>query len=507
LVKKALFGGLLAVLVSFSVWADQISATQFKGLNNNENSVIIDPTEAQDLLNVDVTPGGKSVKKRSGYGVYKALGTSQAIHGGYHAFDGTGNDYQLWGSSTSLYGIVAGATPTQLVSSATLSSTWDCTDSQGSSYCVNSNRDAFIKTAGATISWFTTPLGTMVEATPDRVIVAGVSGSPNTLYVSQSNTFTNFVTGANPTDAFTEVIASPGSKLTHIRWGCGKLLWWKDQSFGYFDFDDQFTAQVKTVSDTIGTFDNTSAIDPGGQVWFRGQDGHTWMYDCSNLSKQSIDLTPNIQASGKRVSNLWTQTTQADFQTGSIVPSNNLSTTISVGDVIVSSFGATENSSTQWNSGTSSNLSLGTSSMTLSVTNGSIPNNGFESGNSNWTFTNGSVGTAVTGVNCTLSARSGTHMLQDIAASEPVGDTYTVALKTCSGTTLNTTTFVEADNSCTYTTRTLSSSGAVGKSVKIVLTNTTLATESAASDCFVNSGTNITFYTASDLTRGQRANA
>lgn len=305
-----------AFLLCTPLYADQVAVSQFKGLNNNENPVIIGNEFASDLLNVDVTPTGKSIKKRSGFGVYKALATSAPMHGGFHSFDSSGNDVQIWGSSTSLYGIVAGGTPIQLVSSATLNSTWDCTDTQGNSYCVDSSRDAFIRTDGTTMSWFTSPLGTMVESTPDRVIVAGVSGFPNTLYVSQSNTFTNFTTGVNATDAFTEVIASPGSKLTHIRWGCGKLLWWKDQSFGYFDFDDQYTADVKTISDSIGTFDNTSAIDPGGQVWFRGQDGHTWMYDCSSISKESIDITPNIQASGNRIANSWTQTTSVDFNNG-----------------------------------------------------------------------------------------------------------------------------------------------------------------------------------------------
>src|SRR6185295_3609685 len=158
-----------------------------------------------------------------------------------------------------------------IVSSATLSATLDCADTQGNAYCVNSARDFYIRTNGTTLGqWFTTPLGTMVEATPDRIAVAGVSASPNTIFISGSNAFTNFTAAPLTTDPFTEVIASPGSKLTHIRWGCQKLLWWKDQSFGYLDFDDQYSAQIKIISDTIGTVDNTSAIDPGGSVWFRG---------------------------------------------------------------------------------------------------------------------------------------------------------------------------------------------------------------------------------------------
>jgi len=325
---------LVAALLCAPVFGDQVAVSKFGLLNNNSPSVALDPSEAQDLLNVDLSPGGLSIKKRSGYGLYKALGTGQAVHGLYHAFDSTGNDYQLVGSSTSLYAVVADGSPRQIVSTATLNSTWDCADTQGNSYCVDSNRDVFLRTDGSTSTTYGSPLGTMVESTPDRVVVAGVSSAPNTLFVSQSNTFTNFTPGVNPTDAFQEVIAAPGSRLTHIRWGCGKLLWWKDASFGYFDFDDQFTAQVKTVSDNIGTFDNTSAIDPGGRVWFRGQDGHTWMYDCSALTKESIDITPDVLIAGKKTLNSWNQTTAADFGAGSGF-STHTDTTTTSGSVIL----------------------------------------------------------------------------------------------------------------------------------------------------------------------------
>lgn len=395
--------------------ADQIVVSKFGLLNNNNNSVTIDPSQAQDLLNVDVTPGGLSVKKRFGYGSYKTLLSGQALHGGYHFFNSSGNDVQLWGSSTTLYGITNDASPVTLISSATLNSTWDCTDTQQNAYCVNSNRNTFVKTDGATMTWYPAPLGTMIESTPDRVVVAGVSGNQNTLYISQSNTFTNFVVGVNPTDAFNEVIAAPGSRITDIRWGCGKLLWWKDASFGYFDFDDQFTAQVKTVSDIIGTIDNTSAIDPGGRVWFRGQDGHTWMYDCSVLTKQSIDITPDIQTSGKRVANSWTQTTQADWQAGTFLPAANFSTTLSPGDISLSSYSRVETSSGSWVGGSASQVNIGVSSLTLITNNdGSVNDPGFDTASfgTNYVATgNAGIASSYAGGSCTIVPQTGSSFM------------------------------------------------------------------------------------------------
>lgn len=374
---------LIFLAICSPVLADQIAINSCSYLNNNDNSLIISQTEAQDLLNVDCSAGGKSIRKRDGYGTYKTLGTGQAIHGVHHFYDSSGSDVMVIGSSTSLYGTVSDATATQLVSSATLNSTWDCTDTQGSAYCVTSSRDFYLRTTGAAIEWKTSPLGTMVMSTPDRNIVAGVSGSANTLFWSGSGAFTTFTTGINAADPFTEVIGSPGSKITHIRWGCNKVLWWKDQSFGYINGDNQTNLELKIVSDSIGTFDNTSSVDPGGDVWFRGQDGHVYRYDCSGLEKMTIDISSNIASSGRRTSNFLNVTTQADFQIGASSPSNpssSLNMTISAGDVQPGSFTVTENSSASgWGSGTASSVSVGASSITLTLNNsGNVTNNSFD---------------------------------------------------------------------------------------------------------------------------------
>lgn len=346
---------LLLCLIASPVIADQTVVGQFLGINNNDSSAVIGDNEAQDLLNVDLTPMGKSVKKRPGYGLYKALGTGQAIHGGHHFYNTGGSDVQVWGSSTSLYGITSDATPVQIISSATLNTTWDCADTQGHAYCVTSNRNLLLKTDGASITqWMTSPLGTMVTVTPDRLVVAGISGATNSLYFSQQNTFNNFTTGINEIDPFIEVIAAPGAAITHITWGCQKLLWWKNSSFGYITGDNQFNLGIVTVNDSIGTADNSSSIDPGGTVWFRGQDGHIYSYDCSALAKESIDITPLTQASAIRVANAWVQTTQADWQSGSVTtngPTIALSTAIAVGSIVPSSITIIDTSSVDFSSG------------------------------------------------------------------------------------------------------------------------------------------------------------
>ncbi len=490
--------------------ADQIANEQWGYLNNNESPAIIDPTQAQDLLNVDVSPNGKSIKKRSGYGLYKTIASGQPIHGGIHFYDGTGNDVQVWGSSTSLWGVVNDGTPTQLISSSTLNATWDCADSQGFAYCVNSSRDALIKTDGATKTWYTTPLGTMVAITPERLLIAGVGATPNTIAYSASNNFTNFTVGINASDASTEQIAAPGSKLTHIEYACGRWLWWKDQSFGYVLGTDQTNLKIVTVSNTIGTLDNSSAIDTSGNVYFRAQDGHGYRYDCTSLTKLTTDITPAIQTAGRRTSAIWTQTSLTDWQAGSISPTGQLSTSISNGDVIVSSFGVTQNSSTSWTSGTASNVTVYPSSMTLSTNSNEISNNSFETngGEGSRSITNFTVGVStalflttagatITGSpNCgtfSLSPQSGSWLVSDGQINSTASTFFVKVRNALTGFVVNSFSIANP-GVCSWTEETLSGVGTAGLLVNLLIYDDARPTDTLVSDNFVGNGSDIKFY-------------
>lgn len=495
--KLILLGGFL---LPAALFADQIALSQFSGLNNNQSSNIIDDNQAQDLLNVDLTPNGKSVKKRPGFGLYKSLGSGQPVRGAYHFYNSGSSDVQLWGSSTSLYGITSDGAPAQIVSSATLNTTWQCADTQGSAYCVDSSRDLLLKTDGAVIQqWITSPLGTMVAVTPDRLVVAGVSGARNSLYFSQSNVFNNFTTGINPTDPFIEPIAAPGASITHIRWGCQKLLWWKNSSFGYMNISDQFNLNVVTVNDTIGTVDNSSAIDPGGTVWFRGQDGHIYSYDCSALRKESIDITPLAQASANRTANSWTQTSQADFQTGISTPTGNVSFTASPGDVTVNSFTANDDTTAEFNSGTLNNVQVASNHVQLAFSSSSPVNGSFEFGNiNNWTLSSeGSQSGTLSTIHCTITPRTGSKMLESLVTSLPSAS-FSIRLQTCAGVNIQGTLVNHIDSSCGWTSNTLSHTNADGQSVRIKIDDNISGATVATSDCFIQNGADITFYTASD---------
>lgn len=477
----------------------------FGGLNTRDSPAIIGASQAQDMLNVDITPGGRSVKKREGFGLDTTFEYSTSpVHGVYKFFDANGNEVRLVGHDLGLYASVSGASWVR-VATGTLAATWQCTDWLGQAYCVTSARDTPVRTNGVvsgTTYQSTIPAGMLIASTADRLLVGNTATNPSRLYYSGSTNFVDFTLGVLPTSSSFEDITAPGSQLTHLAYQYGNWLWWKDQSFGYITGTGQTDLNIVTVSNTIGTYDNTD-IFWQGMDYFRGSDQHIYAYDGAVLTNLTRDITPTVTSANRRKANSWTQTSQTDFQGGVSTPAANISLTVSPGDVTVSSFVANEYSNTQWNSGTSSNFAIGTSNLSLLTADGNIPNNGFESGSANWTLSNGTVQAASTvGVNCTLAARSGTHFLENDVANEGSGATYKASLQICaSGTEINNVTWAEADNSCSYTQRTLSSSGATAKSVKIAITDTTSAATVATSDCFLNSGTNITFYTASDLTR------
>jgi len=343
----------------------------FGGLNTNISQEALDSTQSPDLLNVDISPGGKSVKKRQGYGLDATLTIStSAVHNLYKFFDASGNEVRLAFNDNRVSSSVNGAAWSVILTTGTAGATWDCTDYLGYAYCVSSSFDYPIKTNGTTAG--TTgvggtngvPSGSLISNSGDRLLVGATAANPSRLYYSQSAVFTNFTLGIQPSDSSFEDIVAPGSKLTHLAYRFGRWLWWKDQSFGFIVGTGQFDLQIITVSNTIGTFDNTDVFD-GNYVYFRGSDGQIYTYDGSVLSRSiSTDISPTLKGINRRKANSWIQTTQADFQTGISSPSGYVSTSISPGDVTVSSFTFYADSQT-WN----------------------VPNNGFEQNGGAFTST------------------------------------------------------------------------------------------------------------------------
>ncbi len=312
----------------------------FGTLNDRDNSYAIPADKSQSLLNVDITEGGKSVKKREGYGLaYTLTVTTSPVHGIYNFFDSNGNDVSLFAHDTRLSASVSGASATVLFSTGPNGATYQCTDSLGFAYCANSMRTTIIKTNGATYSLLNTvtSTGTMIAAGPTRLGMAGFSEAPSRIDFSASADFTDWTTGSLGTSGFRVTINAPGARITHLTYAFGRWMWFKDTSFGFIIEGNQpfQTDWVnKTVSYDVGTNDNTSVYREG-ILYFRGKDAHIYAFDGSNYWRLSKEIAGTINQSQSRASNSWTQTSQSDFQAGGSAPGGWVSTTVAAGSVVL----------------------------------------------------------------------------------------------------------------------------------------------------------------------------
>jgi hypothetical protein len=481
----------------------------FGGLNNTDDALIIPTNKAQDLLNVEVSPGGRSVLKRHGYGIAATLAvTTSPVHGIYNFFDASGNSVDLYFNDTRMSGSVAGGAVTVLFSTGSSGATYQCVDSQGFAYCNSTARSTLIKTNGSTYSTLSlvNSTGTLIAVTPERLVTSGFSEAPSRIDFSKANDFTTWVVGGNPTDPTQYTIVAPGSRITHIVYAFGRIIWFKNSSFGYvFPGDTLDSWQIRTISPTVGTLDNAS-IYVEGHLYFRGQDGHIYDFDGSNYQKMTRDISGTISTSQSRGSGAWTITTQSEFQTGVSSPTGSLSTSLAAGSVVCSSFTVTHTSTADF-SGTTSNVSVATGSVYLTTNNaGSVTNNGFESGSGttadNWAQNSQWERTASQATKCgTVSPSAGSWFIMDTQNGNSVNSCslYANLVRASDGSILSTTTVTAG--ACSWATGTISSSTFAGMRVK-------LRFQSSCSDGnSVNLQTNESYILGGDITFKYRLEA
>lgn len=352
----------------------------FSGINNRDNSYAIPAQNAQDALNVDLTPGGKSVRKRKGYGTAYTLSiTTSPVHGVYDFFDSNGNEVSLFFNDTRMTAS-AGASTIVLFSTGPNGATYQCTDSLGFAYCANSQRTTLTKTNGtvAGTSNITSVIstGTMVTTCVTRLAMAGFSDRPSGIDFSGDSNFTSWGTGSLGTSPVQLTINAPGAKITHITYAFGRLMWFKDSSFGYVLIGNQPLQTdwvIKTVAYDVGTNDNSSVYREG-ILYFRGKDGHIYAFDGNTYERTTREIAATIALSQGRASNAWVQTTASDWGGGLFLPNTYIDTVTTPGAI---QFNYPDNFSSYRN-GTNStkdiwkSLSYSATSTSAVVSNGNL---------------------------------------------------------------------------------------------------------------------------------------
>lgn len=471
-IKKIIL--LLAVLATPVLAEVNQAIGPFGGLDTNDANEAVPANQSPDMLNVNINPGGKSVLKREGYSLDTTFTFSTSpVHGAYSFYDASGNQVRLWGQDNRIWASVAGGTYVA-VSTMTLGSTIQCTDYLGFAYCVTSNRDTPVKTNGTTAGTTfqgSIPNGTIIASTPERLLVAGVAAQPQRFYYSGASNFTDFTLGSQASSSSYEDITAPGSQLTHIAFRYGRWLWWKDQSFGFMAGTNQFDLQLVTVSDTIGTFDNTDVYD-SGLVYFRGTDSHFYIYDGSVLTRISKDITPTVTQANRRKSSSWQISTQSDFDTGSYSSSTYFTGLSGVG--IVNNSNTPDNSFendlwTKTFDGSSNGWVRGTYPI---VASGGCGQNSGPAGAGSWYMAYQKIGGGV-----------------DVS-------TMTIAVVDANSFTVlaSTTVYFDQTNGCSFSSRTISGISGYAKTYGRILMSTSTTGYRVYSPGFAISGSTITFF-------------
>ena len=515
-IKKRTVSLILAAFLAVPCFAVEDSTPKqvigpFGTLNNADDPLVLGDNEAQDLLNVEITDQGKAVLKRKGLGLAFTLPISTSpTHGIYSFYDSAGNDVSLFFNDAYLSGSVNGAAITTIFSTGTVAATWDCTDSLGYAYCSSTARDPIIKTNGVTYTQLLpmTSIGTMVTATAERLVTAGFSAAPSQINFSGANDFTNWTLGGEASSPYNETINAPGSRITHIVAACNGLMWFKETSFGIIlNPDDLQAAQNVILAPEIGTLDNTSVIYPGG-LQFRAQDGHIYNYDCAGIEKLTRDITPTINTSGSRTSNSWTQTTKNDWDTGTGLLSGSFSTSLVSGDVVLSSFTATDTVTADFSQGTLTNTTTyaGVSVKISTNNSGTIRESGFENTaaidgqsmaiSSSWTIVSSWNYETAQNFICNLTPQAGSYYAGTAYAAGSAALTVEI-LNVSDGTILASKSYSPTTHdSCVWGSDTLTSQSSAGKRVKLRLHSydSSVGDRTATtSDSFIFSGS-ISYY-------------
>lgn len=371
---------LLALFASLAISAarsEVLSINQFGGINTDDNSITLTEGQTPDSLNV-VTDDGPGLQGRKG-----TIQFSTQVCVDLWEFPNTnGTRYMICRSTMtgtlvasngdSTFDIAIGTVPTdrKTVGSALGDRFYYANTLDGLKYW--NTTSVVVASASLTVDKLVTAHG--------RLWAAGKSGSERTVFVSEYLDGTEWTTPSNPTvDSATQFTVSGG--LDDSIQGLyatfrNTVVWYTRQSFGAFYGTNRNNFSQRTYSDRVGLASSESIQDCAGLLRWLAPGREIWEFDGANfykISEQVDDLLANMKQ-GDSASRSTTLTTQSDWELGSHTPSGNLSTTISVGSVVLSTMVATtqtDTSAAEFGAGTLTDLSSTTLSGSLSVTLGS----------------------------------------------------------------------------------------------------------------------------------------
>jgi hypothetical protein len=389
------------------------------------------------------------------------------------------------------------------------------TNSQGNAYFVDQTQGVYYWNGTATTFVAGSPKGSLITSFHLRIWVSGAAvPNGNQLYGSAYGDGTKWTIGLNPNDPvqLTVGLQDNFDNITAIYPFLDTLYTTKHYSiYALYGFD-QTSFQISFITSECGCIDQQSIQTFNHGLDFVSMRGVEFFdgYTCTKISepmKNKVD--PAILSQGGSNAQSWVQSLPSDWNSGTLTPSGNLSTVVATPGLTLSTFSATENSSTQWNLGTATNLNINASSITLPINNsGTVNEPSFEVGpapnpinDSSWASTETwrySSGIHDSSNACgTLSPHQGSLMAYD-SCNGQVGINPRAYILDINENPLVVVNLSKTDTACSWVQTTLPSSGLVGRRVKFKFTedyNTGGTTSLETVNSYILGG-DVTFYQA-----------
>lgn len=362
----------LALLLSpvFAQEAGNVEVGCFHGANDTDSPATLGPCAAQDALNVEANLDGTAIKKRLGYTREASLTyTTSPVNGSFRFTCDNGDAVSVVCHDRVCSKSVNGAAFSNFVTTAPASiKRWSFVSVNGDLYGANDQRSAVFKWDCTSLSHPPgIPAGSLLELSEDRLIVADTSANPNRIHYSKSGDFTNFTTGLESVDAYTDDLGAPGERTTGLKYHEGNLYRWSQRSITACELGDQYTSRCAILSNVLGTADPAAIVSSPSGLYFKSQDGSFWRFGDRDPISRKISTLVKSQPQGSGQNN--TQTTQSDWEAGTQSPPGSWDTETTAGSVFPSSVTLVETSSVQFAAGTLTDTTLGlwTHSITLDL--------------------------------------------------------------------------------------------------------------------------------------------
>jgi hypothetical protein len=514
-VKRFLVPAFLAVLAA-GAGAETVVYQKFGGLNVDDSPLTVEG-KSPDSENV-ITDVGPSLTGRYGF---VSFSTSTCSGGMWEFPHSNGTRYLVCATTNTLKATTGGGTFNVLIS--TISS------AVPTAVSILGNNLYFANTTDGLKSWDATTVTVASAALKVGILVthkgclwaSGMATAPRTIFKSAFGNGANWALATDPvvTDPAQFVIGGAVDEpLTTIYASFqDKLMWFKSHSFGGILGSDRNDFTVRTYSDRVGTAYPESVKDCDGALRWLGGSRTVWEFTGSALVKISRGIEAILAGvvQGDANARAYEITSKTDFDAGT----NDLtSNAISPGDVVLSTWTATDTTAADFGAGTMTNTTTSTVSgdLYLLATSSGVMNPGFEDGSSTyvptywttsspyrglrwaagysgiWALQGSSYYTSAIGTNCSVDQRTGSQ---------------TLVIETSAGGTYYHTFTVTAS----WAQKTIDMSAYKGKSIKITPTMQK-AVELAPGGCgassfanlavtdryYLSNGGNMTFYAKAD---------